>query len=255
MPIRTLIVDDEPPARRKLRRLLAYENDVEIVGECADGSAAVALIEQQKPDLVFLDVQMPELDGLDVVYAIGANQMPLVVFITAYDGYAIKAFEVSALDYILKPFSRERLQAAVARCRAQLGHSRAPDIERRLNALLDEMAPRRQWSRRLILKSEGRIYFLKAAEIEWIEAAHNYALLHVGGKSHLLRETMDSLESRLDPDLFVRIHRSTMVNIERVQEIHPWARGEHAVILADGTRLALSRRYYERLRQRLEEPR
>lgn len=252
MPIRTLLVDDEPPARRKLRRLLAAENDVEIVGEAADGSAAVALIEQLTPDLVFLDMQMPELDGLDVVCAVGASRMPLVIFVTAYDGYAIKAFEVSALDYILKPFSRERLAAAVARARTQLERGRAPDVEQRLNALLDGMQPRRQSSRRLMLKAEGRIYFLKAAEIEWIEAAHNYAVLHAGGKSHLLRETMDSLESRLDPDLFIRIHRSTMVNIEHVREIQPWMRGEHAVILEDGTRLTLSRRYYERLRQRLE---
>jgi two-component system LytT family response regulator len=253
MTIRTLIVDDEPPARRKLRRLLNYECDVAIIGECADGPQAVAAIQEQTPDLVFLDVQMPEMDGLGVVHAIGPERMPFVVFVTAYDRYAIQAFEICALDYILKPFSCKRLQAAVGRARCQLELGRSGDVEQRLYALLEHLKPRRESSRRLMLKSKGRIYFLKVDEIDWIEAAHNYLVLHVGNKSHLLRETMDSLEARLDPDVFMRIHRSTMVNIERVQEMHPWVRGEHAVILRDGTRLTLSRSYYERLRQRLGE--
>lgn len=254
MAIRTLIVDDEPPARRKLRRLLNCESDIEILGDCADGPQAVAAIEEQQPDLVFLDVQMPEMDGMGVVHAVGPERMPLVIFVTAYDRYAIQAFEISALDYILKPFNRERLQAAIARARSQLKLGRDGDAEQRLNALLEHLKPGRESSRRLMLKSERRLYFLNVDEIDWVEAAHNYLVLHVGNKSHLLRETMDSLEARLDPDQFVRIHRSTMVNIERIQEMHPWVRGEHAVILRDGTRLTLSRSYYERLRQRLGEP-
>lgn len=251
MKIRALIVDDEPLARRKLRRLLNGECDVEVIGECADDTQAVAAIEEQKPDLVFLDVQMPETDGLGVVHAVGPQRMPLVVFVTAYDQYAVKAFEVSALDYLLKPVSRERFQAAVARARSQMELGRTSEVGQRLHALLEHLKSGQEFSRRLMLKSEGRVFFLTVDEIDWIEAAHNYLVLHVGKKSHLIRETMDSLEARLDPDHFVRIHRSTMVNIERIQEMHPWVRGEHAVLLRDGTRLTLSRSYYERLRQRL----
>jgi len=254
MAIRTLIVDDEPPARRKLRRLLSCESDIEIVGDCADGPQAVAAIAEHHPDLVFLDVQMPEMDGMGVVHAVGPERMPMVVFVTAFDRYAIQAFEISALDYILKPYSRERLQAAVARARGQLERGHSDDVEQRLHTLLEHLKPGREACGRLMLKSEGRVYFLKADEIDWIEAAHNYLVLHAGAKSHLLRETMDSLEARRAPGLFVRIHRSTMVNFERIQEICPWVRGEHAVILHDGTRLTLSRSYYERLRNRLGEP-
>jgi two-component system, LytTR family, response regulator len=252
--MRVLLVDDEPLARRKLRRLLNGECDVEIVGESADGAQAVAAIEVQKPDLVFLDVQMPEMDGLGVVHAIGPQRMPLVVFVTAHDRYAVKAFEVSALDYLLKPVNRERFQAAVARARSQMDLGHPGEVEQRLHALLEHLKSGQEYSRRLMLKSEGRVYFLTIDEIDWIEAAHNYLVLHVGKKSHLIRETLDSLEARLDPDHFVRIHRSTMVNLDRIQEMHPWVRGEHAVFLRDGTRLTLSRSYYERLRQRLGEP-
>lgn len=254
MKIRVLLVDDEPLARKKLRRLLACERDVEIVGESADGQRAVMAIEQQKPHLVFLDVQMPDLDGLGVVQAIGPESMPLVIFVTAHDHYAVKAFEVSALDYLLKPVSRERFQAAIARARSQLERGQSSEMGQQLRALLKHLKSGPEFSRRLMLKSEGRIYFLPVDEIDWIEAAHNYLVLHVGSKTHLIRETMDSLQARLDPEQFVRIHRSTMVNIVRIQEIHPWIKGEHAVLLQDGTRLALSRTYYEQFRQRLAEP-
>lgn len=253
MKIRVLIVDDEPLARRKLRRFLNAESAFEIIGECADGSRAVAAIEEQKPDLLFLDMQMPEMNGLDVVQAVGPQRMPLVVFVTAHDQYAVKAFEVNALDYLLKPVSRERFQSAVARARTQLDHGPSNDVGQRLHALLQRLQSGPEFSRRLMVKSEGRVIFLSIDEIDWIESAHNYLVLHVGKKNHLIRETMDSLEARLDPEHFVRIHRSTMVNIERIQEMHPWVRGEHAVLLRDGTRLTLSRSYYERLRQRLGE--
>jgi len=246
-----LIVDDEPLARRKLRRLLNQEGDFEIVGECSDGAQAIADIQAYKPDLVIMDMQMPEVDGLGVVHAVGPQHMPLVVFVTAHDHYAVQAFEVSAVDYLLKPVNRERFQAAIARARAQMALGRTGEVGQRLNALLDQLKSGQEYSRRLMLKSEGRVYFLMVDEIDWIEAAHNYLLLHVGKKSHLIRETLASFEVRLDPDRFVRIHRSTMVNIDRIQEIHPWVRGEHAVLLHDGTRLPLSRSYYERLRHRL----
>jgi len=250
--LRVLIVDDEPLARRKLRRLLNNENDIEILGESSDGAQAIAAITQKQPDLVFLDVQMPELDGLAVVQAVGPQGMPLVVFVTAHDRYAVKAFEVNALDYLLKPIHRERLQAAVARARSCVMHGRAGEMEQRLRALLKRLKSDQEYTRRLMLKSQGRVYFLMVDDIDWIEAAHNYLLLHVGRETHLIRETLDSLEARLDPDHFARIHRSTMVNINRVHELHPWVRGEHAVVLRDGTHLALSRSYYERLKQRLK---
>lgn len=254
MNVRVLIVDDEPLARRKLRRLLNCECEIDIVGECADGAQAVAAIEAQAPDLVFLDVQMPEMDGLDVVRAVGPQRMPLVVFVTAHDRYAVRAFEVSALDYLLKPVNRERFQATVARARSRMDRGRSGDVGQNLHTLLEHLKTGQEYSRRLMLKSEGRVIFLAVDEIDWIEAAHNYLVLHVGTRSHLIRETMDSFEARLDPDRFVRIHRSTMVNFERILELHPWVRGEHAVLLRDGTRLTLSRSYYERLRQRLGEP-
>lgn len=254
MKIRVLIVDDEPLACRKLRRLLTNVNDIEVVGEATDGMQAITAIEMQKPDLVFLDMQIPEMDGLGVVQTIGPQRMPLVIFVTAYDHYAVKAFEVNALDYLLKPVNRERFQATIARVRNRLARSSDNESQQHLRALLEQLKAGREYSRRLMLKSEGRVYFLLIDEIDWIEAAHNYLILHVGDKTHLIRETLESIESRLDPDHFVRIHRSTVVNINRIQEIHTWARGEHVVLLRDDTRLTISRNYYERLRHRLGDP-
>jgi two-component system LytT family response regulator len=251
VPIRTLIVDDEPLARQRVRALLEGEPDVEVVGECGDGRRAAAAIAELKPDLVFLDVQMPHLDGFGVLDAVRADHLPAVVFVTAYDRYALRAFEVHALDYLLKPFDRERFHKALGRARAQLRREPGADVSRRLLALLEDVQGARKGLERLVIKSGGRVCFVRTDEIDWVEAAGNYLRLHVGGEVHLLRETMNRLEARLDPARFLRIHRSTMVNIERIQELQPTFHGEHVVLLRDGTELTLSRGYRDRLQELL----
>jgi len=253
--IRTVIVDDEPLARERMRSLLDTEEDVEIVGEAKDGVEAVETILGQSPDLVFLDVQMPKLDGFEVIQTVGAERMPPVVFVTAYDQHALRAFEVQALDYLLKPFDSERFQGALRRVRRQIDSRETGDIGQRLLALVRDLRPASQArTDRLVVKSGGRLYFLRADEIDWIEAAGNYVRLHVGAEGHLLRETMNSIESRLNPEIFFRIHRSHIVNIERIKELQPWFNGEYVVILRNGTRLTLSRGYREKLQERLGKP-
>jgi two-component system LytT family response regulator len=247
--IRTLIVDDEPLARQRLRTLLQDEPDVEVVGECAGGREAIAAIGRQAPDLVFLDVQMPAPDGFGVIQAVGVERMPAVIFVTAYDRYALQAFEVQALDYLLKPFDRDRFRKALGRARAQLERSRAGDLGDRLAALLEDVQGGRKPVERLVIKSGGRVFFLRAAEIDWVEAAGNYLRLHVGREVHLLRETLNGLEARLDPEQFLRIHRSTLVNVERIREIQPLFHGDGVVVLRDGTELPMSRGYRQQLRR------
>ena len=247
--IRALIVDDEPLARERLRGLLETEPDVTVVGECSDGEAAVEVIRAEPPDLVFLDVQMPNLDGFGVVAAVGPENMPVTVFVTAYDRYALQAFEVHALDYLLKPFDRARFAVALARVRAQLEQDRAAGAADRLLALLDETkTPPRKGAERIAVKTSGGVSFVRAEEIDWVEAAGNYAKLHAGGDVHLLRETLNALEARLDPEQFVRIHRSTIVNLDAIKELQPLFHGDYAVILRDGTELVLSRSYRQKLK-------
>lgn len=247
--IRTVIVDDEPLARRGIRALLKEEKDFEIISECGDGREALAVIEEHKPDLVFLDVQMPELSGFDVVAAIGVQRMPAVIFVTAYDKYAMRAFEVHALDYLLKPLDGDRFTSALQRARLQLERKSVHDLSRRLQSLLDDLKPTQKYTERLVIKSAGRIFFLDVAEIAWIEAADNYVRLHAGRESHLLRETMTSLEKRLDPDQFVRVHRSRIINIRQLKELQPLFRGEYDIMLRDGTRLESGRGYREKLQK------
>ncbi|MGH3111915.1 MAG: LytR/AlgR family response regulator transcription factor [Gaiellaceae bacterium] len=249
--IRALIVDDEPLARKRIQRLLKEEPDVEVVGECADGRQAVAAIRRDAPDLVFLDVQMPELDGFGVLEAVGAERMPAVVFVTAYDEHALRAFEVSALDYLMKPFLPERFQRALKRARRQLRSDAEGGTREKLLELLALVGGGRRHLDRLLIKNDSRVYFLKAEEIDWIEAAGNYVQLHVGKDVHLLRETMARLEAGLDPARFLRIHRSTIVNLDRVKEMHPWFSGELVVLLHDGTQLRLSRGYRGKMEERL----
>ena len=253
--IRALIADDEPLARERMRSLLGAEQDIEIIGEARDGVEAVEAILSQSPDLVFLDVHMPKLDGFEVIQTVGPDRMPAVVFVTAYDQHALRAFEVQALDYLLKPFDGERFQGALRRVRRQIDSRETGDIGQRLLALVRDLRPASQ-SRtdRLVVKSGGRLYFLRADEIDWIEAAGNYVRLHVGAEGHLLRETMNSIESRLNPEIFFRIHRSHIVNIERIKELQPWFNGEYVVILRNGARLTLSRGYREKLQERLGKP-
>jgi two-component system LytT family response regulator len=250
-PTRVLIVDDEPLARERLRTLLADEAGIAVVGEASDGRAAVDAIQTLSPDLVFLDVQLPGSTGFDVIESVGAGRMPFVIFVTAYDRYALRAFDVHALDYLLKPFDRDRFRQSLARVRQQLEHRTGGDLERRLIALVQDLKPAHARVDRFVVKSGGRVFFVRNDEIDWIEAAGNYVKLHVGGDSHLFRETMNAVEARLDPDLFFRIHRSHIVNIERIRELQPWFNGEYVVFLKNGTRLTLSRGYREKLQDRV----
>jgi len=245
--IRTLIVDDEPLARQRVRALLEKDSEVEIVGEAGDGKSAVAAVQKHKPDLVFLDVQMPHLDGFGVLAELAGGPLPAVVFCTAFDRFALKAFEVQALDYLLKPFDRERFQQALARAKATVRKSADGAVDERLLALLRSVAENRKTADRLVVKSAGRVYFVRVEEIDWIEAAGNYVKLHAGKDEHLLRESMSGLEARLDPKRFLRIHRSTIVNAERIRELQPAFHGDYAVILRDGTELTLSRGYRDKL--------
>ncbi|HEX9927061.1 MAG TPA: LytTR family DNA-binding domain-containing protein [Pyrinomonadaceae bacterium] len=245
--MKILIVDDEPLARERVRRHLRDEPGIEIVGEAGNGREAVSAIEEKTPDLVFLDVQMPEMNGFDVLKALEENKIPAIVFTTAYDKYAIQAFEFHALDYLLKPFSRERFRRSVRHAREQLENSRqSGNIDERLVSLLENLKAKK-YLERIVVKNSGRVFFIKTDEIDWIEAAGNYLKLHVGRDAHLIRETMQSIEAKLDPEKFFRIHRSTLVQIDRIKELHPLFGGDYAVILRNGTELNLSRNYRERL--------
>jgi len=245
--IRAIIVDDEPPARNKIRELLKAESDIELIDECSNGKEAVASITSKAPDLVFLDIQMPELDGFGVIEAIGPEHLPAVIFVTAYDQYAVQAFEVHALDYLLKPFDRQRFQTALNRVRKGLEPDHRDELNDQLNSLLRQLKGPKKQTERFVIKSGGRVFFLKNDEIDWIEAAGNYVRLHVGTETHLLRETMSAIQKKLDTGTFIRIHRSTFVNIEKVKELQPWFHGEYVVIMRDGTQLTMSRSYRSNL--------
>jgi two-component system LytT family response regulator len=242
--LNVLIVDDEPLARRRLRKLLSDEPAVDVVGECGDGASAVEAVGRLKPDLLLLDVQMPGMDGFDVIDAIGPERCPAVVFVTAFDKYALKAFDVHAVDYLLKPFDRARLRRAIARARAAA--ARATELGRRLLALVTEV--RGGPLERIVVKSAGRVQFVRTTEIDWIEAAGHYLLVHAGAELHEIRDTLSRLEARLGADRFVRVHRSAIVNVDRIKELLPSFHGEFVVVLRDGTRVASSRGYSERLR-------
>ena len=247
MKIRTLIIDDEPLGRERIRALLASDPEIEVIGECAEGRQAITAIEQRNPDLVFLDVQMPEVDGFGVLEAICDERMPVIIFVTAYDRYAVQAFEVHALDYLLKSYDRERFSAAVQRAKVEIQRSQEGLLNERLAGLLENLQTKKDRLTRLVIKSAGRIVFLRVEEIDWIEAADNYVRVHAGKESHLIRETLQSLEKRLDPGKFLRIHRSFLVNLDRIRELRPIFHGDYAVKLADGTELTLSRNYREKL--------
>jgi two-component system, LytTR family, response regulator len=245
--LRAVIADDEPLARERIRALLEGEPDVQVVRECRDGLETVAAIREEHPDLVFLDVQMPELDGFGVIETIGVENAPVVVFVTAFDEYALQAFEVNAVDYLMKPFDRERFRKALSRARSQVDREKGGELDRRLRALIQELKAPHAYLERVVIKASGRIFFLKTEEIDWIEAAGNYVRLYAGRESHLLRETMNSLEQKLDPNRFIRIHRSTIVRIDRIAELQPLFHGDYLVVLQGGKRLTLSRGYRERL--------
>jgi two-component system LytT family response regulator len=249
--IRTLVVDDEPMARERVLTLLQQQPDIEVVGECADGAQALSAIERLEPELVFLDIQIPVMDGFGVIRALAPNRIPMVVFTTAYDEYALRAFEVHALDYLLKPFDGPRFLRTLDRARERLDRQRVGDLGKRLLAMVQDLKPEpTQPSDRLVVKSGGRIFFVRTEEIDWVDAAGNYVRLHVKGESYLFRETMAAMESRLDRTRFVRIHRSHIVNADRIKELQP-ANGDYIVVLRTGTHLPLSRGYRDKLQSRL----
>ena len=247
-----MIVDDEPLARDRIKRFLRDEPDIKLIGESGNGAEAIEKIKAEKPDLVFLDIQMPEKNGFEVVKALDAKSLPTIIFVTAYDQYALQAFDVHALDYLLKPFNRERIKRAVARARENVEQRTFGNLDERLASLLADLKGEKKYLERLVVKSTGRVFFLKTDEIDWIEAAGNYVKLHVGRDSHMIRETMNGIEAKLDPDQFLRIHRSTVVNIDRIKELHPMFSGDYAVILRNGTELALSRNYRDRFSELFE---
>lgn len=250
-PIRALIVDDEPVARAHLRSLLESRGDVNVVGECGDGRSAVERIRADAPDLVLLDVQMPELDGLDVVHTIGPDHMPAVVFVTAFDQHALAAFEVHALDYILKPVNRARFHRAIDRVirlvRTQPTAQAVP-----LARLVEGLTGTRPSTERLPIKLGDRVLLLKAADIDWIEAADDLVKIHAGRHVYEHRSTLSQIEQRLPPSQFLRIHRSTIVNVERIREFQPWFQGDWVLVLADGTRLQSGKSYRQRIRDLIQ---
>ena len=252
MKLTALIVDDEPLARERLRTLLATEPDLEILGECVNGREAVAAVKRSRPDLLFLDIQMPELDGFQTLAQLPAP-LPIVIFVTAFDEHAVKAFEVHALDYLLKPFKPARLKAAVVRARAQLAAKKSggDDTSQRILALLEARAAAApEYLARLAVRDRDKVRFVKTADIDWIEASGNYLVLHAGKENHVLRETLTSLEAQLSPKEFFRINRSALVHIDRVRHVEPAFNDEHIVVLGDGTRLTLTRGLRE-LQERL----
>ena len=247
MTIRAVIVDDEPLARRRLRSLLVEAQDVEVVAECANGKDAIQTLEESTPDLLFLDIQMPEIDGFDVLRAIGVGRVPVVIFVTAYDQFALRAFEAHALDYLLKPFDDERFETALERARERIRQHQGGDLDQRLRVLLDEMSGRRSYLQRLVVPVGHSSVLIKTDDIDWIEADRNYMRLHVGAQTHMLREKMSRIESALDPAKFCRIHRSTIVQIDRIRAVESFFHGEYIVVLHDGTKLTSGRSYRRNL--------
>lgn len=249
MNIRALIVDDEPLAREWVRSAVAEDPDLEVLGECGDGFEAAESIRRLKPDLVFLDVQMPGLDGFGVLEALSPEEIPAVVFVTAFDQYAVRAFEAQAVDYLMKPFSKERVEEAVRRVRELVKGKSLEDFRESVAKIVEKIRRDRSFPEWVLLKADGKNVFVKVKDIDWIESSRNNVRIHVGQTIYLLHETTSAIASRLDPKKFLRIHRSAIVNIERIKELHPWFNGDYAVVLRDGTQLTLSSSYRDRLKE------
>jgi two-component system LytT family response regulator len=241
MNIRALIVDDEPLARKRIKRLLADEPDVSVIGESGSGREAIKLIQESSPDLLFLDIQMPEVGGFEVLQSISVEQIPIIIFVTAYDQHALKAFEVHALDYLLKPFKQERFKKALEHVRIQQAGKGSHKPNLGLATLIGKLQADTNHLSRFMVKSSKRVVLIKADKVDWIESAANYALLHVGDTTHIVRETMQALESKLSPKLFQRISRSVIVNLERIKELQPMGKGQYVIILTNGRQLTMSR--------------
>jgi two-component system LytT family response regulator len=245
--IRTVIVDDMDLARSRTRRFLTTDPEIEIICECSGGREAINAINNLKPDLVFLDVEMPEVSGFDVLDAIRVEPMPAVIFVTAYDQFTLRAFNVHALDYVLKPFDQARLKRSLERAKRALRQTKQTDINEQLQSVLHNAKPEPKFLKRIAVKSGERTVFLPVNDIDWVSTAGNYLELHVGKQTHLIRERMCELETKLDPTKFVRIHRLSLINIERIKEMQPLFNGDYVVILHNGTQLTLSRTYREKL--------
>jgi len=245
--IRALVIDDEPLARGMIREMLEHDPEAEVVGECGNGREAIDAIRSLGPDIVFLDVQMPELGGFEVLDSFKEGELPTIIFVTAYDQYALRAFEVHAFDYLLKPFDRERFDKAWQRAKGCVAEARVNQNDSRILALLEELKAGSKYIERLVIKAEGRVFFLSVDDIHYVEAEGNYVGVHNGQRSYLLRETISGIESQLDPKKFLRIHRSAIVKIDRIKELQPWFHGEYRVILESGKQLMLSRNYRAKL--------
>lgn len=269
-----MIVDDEALARKALRVMLADDPEMEVIAECRSGREAVTAIHEHSPDIVFIDIQMPEMDGFQVIEEVGVKEMPVTVFVTAYDKYALRAFDAHALDYLLKPFDYDRFDTALQRAKTQVRQHELDEMRESFLAVLKDMKPaaaaessfRKENSKplepdakvpidRVVIKSGGRIYFLKIEEIDWIEGAGDYLSLHAGSQTHLIRETMGNFHTKLNAKKFLRIHRSTIINIERVKDIRPLSKGEYVITLTNGARLNSSRGYRQALQELLDEAR
>src|SRR5882724_1937590 len=248
--IRTLIIDDEPLPRERIRTLLSEHDQITIIDECGDGETAVKTILKERPDLIFLDIQMPEIDGFGVLSAIMDEFMPATIFVTAYDEYAIQAFEVNAVDYLLKPINPGRFQKAVSRAIQRIGVNEKPNQQ--LHGFLEQMLKERGYTKRFVVRSGSKLSFVQTRDIDWIDVAENYVQLHVGGQKHLVRGTMKSIEAQLNPEQFVRIHRSVMINFDRIESVEPFFHGEYKITMSDGEKLTSSRLYSDRLRSLLQ---
>jgi two-component system LytT family response regulator len=253
-PIRALIADDEALARNLIRRMLKDDRDLEVIGECSNGKETVAMIRKESPDVVFLDVQMPEMDGFAVLESIGVERLPEIIFATAYEQYAIRAFEPHALDYLLKPFDQARFKDAIKHAKERFRSERQNEGRMQIGALLESIKNKPHYLDRLMIKAGGRITFLSTDEINWIEADDKYVHLHSGKISPMVRQTLSAMETQLDPGKFRRIHRSAIVNVERIKELQPLFSGEHSILLEDGTKLTLSRNYKDKLFELLGKP-
>jgi two-component system, LytTR family, response regulator len=255
MKLRVVIIDDEALARRSLRRIIENRNDVEIVGECSDGSEAVKVLQESHPDLIFLDIEMPGLNGFEVVEHIQQHEVPHIVFVTAYRQYALDAFKVHAVDFLVKPIREEKINDVLQRVSNLFAQARLREIDSRLDSILQILGtqgssvPQRKMMERIPIKSKRRIYFVSTSSIDWIQADGNYITLHTGSSKHLIRMRLSSMEDGLDPKMFIRIHRSTIVNIRSIKELRPYFSGAYTILLHDGTKIYSSRGYRKQVEQ------
>lgn len=240
-----IIVDDEPLARKRIQSLLEQDAEIKILKVCANGKEAIEAVNEQLPDMLFIDIQMPELNGFEVVQALESKSIPAIIFVTAYDEFALKAFEVHAIDYLLKPFENERFFATVNRAKSLIKSNEPLDINEKVAQLVEELTAKKQFIKRIMVKNSDKVFFIEVDEIDYLESSGNYVKIHSGGKHQLVRDTLTNMMNNLDPEIFFRVHRTTVVNIQKVKELQPWFHGDYLVVMKDGTKLNMSRNYKE----------